>query len=421
MSRYLQNQKENMHLGLNPSTALSVYANHQLNSGNIEITDDNGNPFTNIKRSDLQSLSNNIHELLKEYNFALIDHGYAIKRSELRKRDTIDLRKAVTYNGKSYAEKPNGIAIPDIPFGNMSLDRTLINSWYTLIPCFHNGVIQLNDARYIQYDILNIDTIQATLDIRLTDYNRMDNIWQIGVQTTAHYDCHILNQDANPLIQMQEIMTASAENDGELTDNMIRDVMTNSVLFYFIKNFVTNHNDVTYENIYTLIPPETMKWSASTQTTWNDLITRYAKHNREILEERGTTPAKELTKIFTQAVLLSNMLLEQHKPKAVRTNKTTQTPRTVVPDETAEQPHKLVRTVGPISMTSTKPPKLPTKETVIRYKTAVWKSRGGVRRLKNGKLVPFKESIKHRKCLKNTTETIPQSVIRFQQNNQKGE
>ena len=61
--------------------------------------------------------------------------------------------------------------------------------------------------------------------------------------------------------------------------------------------------------------------------------------------------------------------------------------------------------------------KLPTKETVIRYKTAVWKSRGGVRRLKNGKLIPFKESIKHRKYLKDTTENIPQSVIKFNKNN----
>lgn len=415
MSRYWQNQKENIHLGLNPSTGteLSIYA--RIKDGKGIYATDKGYPFINAEFSDLQPVSNKLNELLKEYNFMLIDKGYAIKRSELRKKDIIDLRQALTYDGKPYDKKPNAFAVPDTPFGDKQL--ILINGWYSMIPCFHNGVIQLNDMRYIQYDILNIDTINATMDIHIIDYSRMENIWQIGVQTTAHYDCHTLNQETESLIQTQEVMTAYMKDDTEFTDDMVHDIMTNTILFSFINNYVTNHDNMNYEDIYTLIPPEAMKWSADTQEIWNNLVIEHAKHNREKLEQYGTTPAKELTKIFTQAVLLSNMLLEQYKPKTVRNNSTTHTKKTIIPDKTAEQPRKLIRTVGPISMTSVKPPKLPTKETVIRYKTAVWKSRGGVRRLKNGKLIPFKESIKHRKCLKDTTENIPQSVIKFNKNN----
>lgn len=414
MSRYLKNQKENIHLALDSSASLSVYANHNIHSNKIQVTDNNGLPFININNSDLQSLSNTCDELLKEYNFMLIDKGYAIKRSELRKKDTIDLRQAVTYDNEPYNKKSNAWSLPDMPFGNISLDEILINSWYTLIPCFHNGVIQLNDARYIQYDILNIDTIAATIDIKLTDYSRMNNIWQIGIQTTVHYDCHILNQKTTEsLIQTKEAMTTSMNADNDT----VRNAIANSIFLFFINNYVTNYDNLNYEDIYTLIPPKIMKWSKSTQNVWNELIIKYAKQNYKKLKQNGTTPAKELTKVFTQAVLLSNMLLEQHKPKAIRNNNTTHTKKTIIPDKTAEQPRKLIRTVGPISMTSVKPPKLPTKETVIRYKTAVWKSRGGVRRLKNGKLVPFKESIKHRKCLKDTTENIPQSIIQFKKNN----
>lgn len=80
---------------------------------------------------------------------------------------------------------------------------------------------------------------------------------------------------------------------------------------------------------------------------------------------------------------------------------------------------KIVRTVGGIKMTSPKPPRLPSADSVIHYKTAVWTARGGVRRMKNGKLVPFKESVRHRKCLQKEDDQVPQTTIRLKGTTQK--
>lgn len=105
--------------------------------------------------------------------------------------------------------------------------------------------------------------------------------------------------------------------------------------------------------------------------------------------------------IFLTATALSNQILAANKPKAVRSKKSNQnTERKIVADEQKEIPKRIVRNVGPIQIKSEKVPKVPTKETVIHYKVASWKVRGGLRHYKNGKVVPFKPCVKHRKCLK---------------------
>lgn len=130
-------------------------------------------------------------------------------------------------------------------------------------------------------------------------------------------------------------------------------------------------------------------------------------------QHHNTNNAYELAKLFTHFILLANQELYMNKPKAIRKNaKSTKAKRIVETDTSVQQPRKLVRTVGKISMQSEKPPKMPTRETIVHYKTAVWKARGGVRRMKNGKLVPFKESIRRRKCLQGIDEA-PQVCINF--------
>lgn len=412
MSRYEDNQKTNQHLGLYPSSAISTFANHYEYNSHIQITDDSGKPFFKSQNNDLKSIGKTLHNLLQEYNLALIDKGYAIRRGELRKLDIIDLRQVLTYNQKPYQQQTNKHMLPDLLTASYRLDKVLLDSWYHLIPCFHHGVIQLNDARYIQYEILKIDTIANTLDIRIKDYARIDDIWQIGVQTTIHYDCHIMTLNTNPLVETKNAIYEMLGIDLSEDNTKDMEFLTNSIINWFITKYATNTDTITYADIYHLIPLSEFRWTDSQKKSWENLVVHYAENNIERLKQSDTSPAKELTKIFTYAVLLSNKLLQDYKPKAVR-NSNPQTKRTVIADKSSEQPHKLVRTIGPIKMTSIKPPKLPSEETVVKYKTAVWKSRGGVRRLKNGKLVPFKESIKHRKCLQDVTKDTPQSIIKL--------
>lgn len=393
----------NQNYYIRPGTDISQYADNDKIKNDVYI-EFNNQSIKNLPKNSLTDVSNEAHEMLKEYNFKLIDKNYAIKRSELRKKDTIDLRNILTYQNKSYENKTiEEYALPDIRFHTLPSEFLVNNYWYCLIPCFNEGVMQLNEARYIYYKILNIDTIQNKLDIQIKDYLRMDNIWQISVHTTIHYDFNNpqFKQDMNVLFNL------ITNDDNHLANEIISRLFTDIII-----NHVTHDNDMNFAEIYRLIPYDEMHWSESQINIWENLIIHYAEDSKQKIRETGSTAEEALIKIFIYATLLSNQILSENKPKAVRNSNKTTSKRTIVTETNSKQPKKLVRTVGNIYMSSVKPPKLPTEETVIHYKTAVWKSRGGVRHMKNGKIVPFKESIKHRKCLQQTND-IPQSIIKF--------
>lgn len=377
-----------------------------------------------LEDTSLNEIGEQINSMLRSYNQKLLEKGFMLKRSELRKKDFIDLRNVLTYRGKSYEEYckhvSQGCDQPDIVF---SQPMTLFidnHFWYNFIPCFNEGVIQLNTARYIHYNILNINTIEKTMDIRIRDYFRMENIWQIGVQTTAHFNFqnteiegHIPNIEwLNETTKKHtNIINESVSESKQITEQKYCNLATQKILNTMLRKS-THSDDMDFETIYKLIPYEEMHWTPKEISIWESLVLEYAiNENHKRMEKYGTTAADDLIKIFIYAVTLSNYLLEQNKPKVLRSDNPP-TKRTIIADTNTSQPKRLVRTIGNIKMTSVKPPKLPTAETIIHYKTAVWKARGGIRRMKNGKLVPFKECVKHRKCLQDTSD-IPQSVIQF--------
>lgn len=86
-----------------------------------------------------------------------------------------------------------------------------------------------------------------------------------------------------------------------------------------------------------------------------------------------------------------------------------------------EPPERRVRTIGVIKVTSADIPRKATMDTIRKYKVAVWKARGGIRRMKDGRLIPFKECIKHRKALEGTpfaeqNQTPAQTILRLKDN-----
>ena len=121
-----------------------------------------------------------------------------------------------------------------------------------------------------------------------------------------------------------------------------------------------------------------------------------------------------MSKYFSNLIVVANYELWLNKPKAIREKKAEEkqhVKKTSVADEAASQPKKLTRVVGGIKMQSAKVPRFPTKESVVHYKTAVWKARGGVRRMKDGRLIPFKESVRHRKCLQKDNDVPANHLI----------
>lgn len=61
-------------------------------------------------------------------------------------------------------------------------------------------------------------------------------------------------------------------------------------------------------------------------------------------------------------------------------------------------------------------PKRATPDTVRKWKVPSWKARGGVRRMRDGRLIPFKESIRHRKALMDKDNSVLPVTLKMKDN-----
>lgn len=334
-------------------------------------------------------------ELLREYNDALLCAGIAMSRAEIKTKNRIDLRGLCTYEKyKGKADEKN--RIPDIDGKRLMSEFLYSNYWYCYIPCFSEGVLQLNTDRYVYWKVAKVDTTENAMDVFICDYNRIGGVWQMGVSTDVHYRFWDVDK--------------------------VRERYTVDTVRYVTVSGGVNvqlDNCREYSKIYRLLPMDSFSWSEKEREIWNKFIANAEADEKQNLSLKGSNSCYELSKIFTHFVMLSNQELWLNKPKAVRSGRSTS--ETVRKTKVGERKDvkKIVRTVGGIKMTSPKPPRLPSADSVIHYKTAVWTARGGVRRMKNGKLVPFKESVRHRKCLQKEDDQVPQTTIRLKGTTQK--
>lgn len=339
--------------------------------------------------SQLLDMASTGRELLREYNDALLCAGIAMSRAEIKTKNRIDLRGLCTYEKyKGKADEKN--RIPDIDGKRLMSEFLYSNYWYCYIPCFSEGVLQLNTDRYVYWKVAKVDTTENAMDVFICDYNRIGGVWQMGVSTDVHYRFWDVDK--------------------------VRERYTVDTVRYVTVSGGVNvqlDNCREYSKIYRLLPMDSFSWSEKEREIWNKFIANAEADEKQNLSLKGSNSCYELSKIFTHFVMLSNQELWLNKPKAVRSGRSTS--ETVRKTKVGERKDvkKIVRTVGGIKMTSPKPPRLPSADSVIHYKTAVWTARGGVRRMKNGKLVPFKESVRHRKCLQKEDDQVPQTTIRL--------
>lgn len=345
--------------------------------------------------SQLLDMASTGRELLREYNDALLCAGIAMSRAEIKTKNRIDLRGLCTYEKyKGKADEKN--RIPDIDGKRLMSEFLYSNYWYCYIPCFSEGAMQLNTDRYVYWKVAKVDTTEGAMDVFICDYNRIGSVWQMGVSTDVHYQFW----DADKVRERYTVDT-------------VRYVTVSGGVNVQLDNCRE------YSKIYRLLPMDSFSWSEKEREIWNKFIANAEADEKQNLSLKGSNSCYELSKIFTHFVMLSNQELWLNKPKAVRSGRSTS--ETVRKTKVGERKDvkKIVRTVGGIKMTSPKPPRLPSADSIIHYKTAVWTARGGVRRMKNGKLVPFKESVRHRKCLQKVDDQVPQTTIRLKGTTQK--
>ena len=109
--------------------------------------------------SQLLDMASTGRELLREYNDALLCAGIAMSRAEIKTKNRIDLRGLCTYEKyKGKADEKN--RIPDIDGKRLMSEFLYSNYWYCYIPCFSEGVLQLNTDRYVYWKVAKVDTTE---------------------------------------------------------------------------------------------------------------------------------------------------------------------------------------------------------------------------------------------------------------------
>lgn len=304
-----------------------------------------------------------INELLRQYNRVLTEKGFGIRRGELKKKDIIDARAILKKPGESFLT-------PDPRVNDEERTFAKNNWWYCCVPCFTEGVIQVNDGRYIYWNMPEIKPYENRMTLILHDYIfYKDSGWQPGVSGTVDIEFPEETNDVIITIDEDEIHL--------------------------------------YSDIYSILNlKKDLSWSNSDIKLWTENVVENAKDTEKSLrEDHGTDNVQELAKLFINYMIKVNHMLFKNKPVAKRSQNKEKS-KTVIVDSTnnEQSSSRKIRTIGTMSITSSSIPRLPTEKTIIRYKVASWKTRGFIRTYSNGKKVMVKPSVHHRKCLEQKQE-----------------
>ena len=321
-------------------------------------------------------------QIQREYNKALIEKGLAMSRSQIKKLNRIDVRPLL------FDDDDNGKDSFQIPFKRiqnlMEKDGSSDDfqkysdkhRFFGMIPCFQEGCIQITRDRYIYWKIKDINIKSSeenhSMKIFLKDYIAYENYWQPGTEG----------------------------------------IMSVKYVFGNGQEPITISDCKLFSDIFRQISPTELRWNKSKADFFKDTVITMADYTEEKQAKHNMTDNfMSLCVIFQGLITIINYRLYKNKPVADRKANKAKT-KIIAQTVDTKQPRQLIRNVGCISIKSVKPPRHPSEETVIHYKVASWTARGGVRHMKDGRVIPFKESVHHRQCLKDKQTDIPTNIIR---------
>ncbi len=291
-------------------------------------------------------------ECIKECMDILIDNRTALKRSELRQQDTIDVT--------AYGTGQEGLTDSTIIRSNEEIQK-LDDNWFLGIPPLEMAVLKINRDRYFMYEVEDLDIENKSYTINITDYCHADGIWVMHAVYKATYcfnDINIIREVTGfGLGGMLECMFTAKESPYK-----------------------------------TFLPEKTKKV----------LIENVIPGLDRIID---TEIAYNIATFFLSLILKVNIELSSGvRPKAKRGSRK-KAIASVNEDALANPKPQIVRTLkSGVTIKSVKMPKAPTMQSVTHYKVASWNCRGHIRHCKSGKVTYVRPSVKERQCLKKNGE-----------------
>ena len=298
---------------------------------------------------------------------ALIDAKILMPRRYVRKLDTIDVtRYAVGCDDGNPAAMPNMQQTEEEK-------AKLKEYWCLAVPPLLYGVVLINKARYLVYEVSDINLDDKTYHLSIIDYGYEYNTWMVNGMVDATIHCDERPKFTTRLLDMYDIF------------NMI-----------FVKNKAEQ---------FGIFPP---KLSAADLKRLKEVALPM------LILAKEKNQDKDLLNHFLTAIVRVNCELQSGpKPKAVRSKKSETKVKTVTDKEPERNPKpQIVRTLASgVTIKSAKIPKAPTVDIIRHYKVASWSVRGHMRHYKNGKTVYITPSVHKRKEFENTDATKRQTII----------
>lgn len=293
-------------------------------------------------------------------------------RSELLKMDKIDY-----YLCLKPGDYEEDYQLPRIDATEDMIDSS---NWMLLIPPFEKGVLRINKNAYLDFEIENLDLDEKSFEISISCYSFDQGVWTLSDIVTGEINCN------------GEKITYSVNglNLAEILDQFFDTVKDE--LGDEIKKLYKHSNDepVDVDTLHLLIIKRMRREMVSSDDISNAILGH-----------------------FIPAIYKTNKALSERKPRPIKNKGTGSKVKTSKGEPDMEPKPKITRVlVNGIHVTSRKPPRVPSEETIRKYRVAEWNTRGHLRHYKNGKVTYIKPSVHHRKCLEGTKTGKAQNIIK---------
>ena len=133
--------------------------------------------------------------------------------------------------------------------------------WHYLIPYFKTGILQLNKARYIYFDVIDTNTENKSITVELIDYSHDNAIWQRGISDTVTFKLKDFNQDTFQKKMSSYSTQLILKQKSNTSRNEVFTKICIAVLSHFIRDLITETNQMTYADIYKLLSIDDFKWT----------------------------------------------------------------------------------------------------------------------------------------------------------------
>lgn len=354
----------------------------------------------------------------KKYQKMLIDKEISFSLDTLMKKDRIDVTPLLALSSVN-----NDYAIPNFntPFAIDALNaypEKLDERFYASIPCFQEGVIQINKSRFIYFKIESLDLDNYYARIYINDYmlkkeNEHESRFNMGRGVVFEIRRPTQKEitEHNMLVMIKNDIAKNKIDDDELLNENSPHTFINSI--------------TSFVDIYTKLSPKELGWNKDECKLWEYVTLQNAVNQETRFHNLNINIYEKLIGIFVTAIIISNYYLSKHKPVIVKntTNNKSHEPNSAHKTSIKQNNNKSetlsekkIRKVGVIKFISNKPPKQSNHNTLRHYTMAKWTARGHIRTYANGHTVYIKPQVRERKNLKQQNTSITQSVIVFNDN-----